>query len=676
MSNFIKFRDAVNAKIKTMEDSKSGLFLSSIDKKLIWECYLGSFVPGSNPVYLINTTHDCNCCKDFIRDLGRAVSIDDDNNIDTCWNIEINDAVYQKVADALHELVVSKHIDTIYKSSSLSLATKSNMGFEGEKSLITFDHFYYKLDNRYTSTTNRGEDMGHAKSDFKVLKRGVTELSLSAIETVIDLIDDNSLYLGEQNATKVKAFKVVYETYHSLHDDKKDNYLWSCVTTVHKSVLTLKNSAIGTLIENITISDDVETSVAKYESIVAPSNYKRPKSIVTEKMIKAAQTKVAELGISNSLQRRHANLDDITINNVIWADAETTAKINNSDVFDDMLSDIPKSLPKRAKEIDLHDFIDTVVPDAKSIELYLDNKHNNNMVTLVAPVFKDAPNILKWSNNFTWSYVGNMTDSSVKERVKSKGGNVDGDIRISLSWFNLDDLDIHMSLPSGRKVYFGNSQAGGFNLDVDMNVSRPVKDAVENICARDLSDIASGNYTVMVHNYHEREGNIDCGFNVEFEVLGELKTFSHHLNPGAGQIIECFTFNYDVNDGVKLVKSNISMSSVSCDIWGLGTKNYHNVGSIMYSPNHWDDNATGNRHVFFMLNDCKNPDSVRGFYNEYLSSELHKDRKVFEVLGNKMKAEPVDKQLSGVGFSTTKRGELFTALVKTESGSSVYNVKL
>lgn len=49
-------------------------------------------------------------------------------------------------------------------------------------------------------------------------------------------------------------------------------------------------------------------------------------------------------------------------------------------------------------------------------------------------------------NNFSWAYTGGITDS-IKERVKQAGGNVDGELRISLSWFNFDDLDLHVIEP-------------------------------------------------------------------------------------------------------------------------------------------------------------------------------------------------------------------------------------
>ena len=79
----------------------------------------------------------------------------------------------------------------------------------------------------------------------------------------------------------------------------------------------------------------------------------------------------------------------------------------------------------------------------------------------------------------------------------------------------------------------------------------------------------------------------------------------------------------------------------------------------MFSPNYWDgQKGIGNRHYFFMVNDCKNDTSPNGFFNEFLKEELMEHKKVFEMIGSKVKVDDSNNQLSGIGFSSTKRNSI------------------
>jgi len=92
------------------------------------------------------------------------------------------------------------------------------------------------------------------------------------------------------------------------------------------------------------------------------------------------------------------------------------------------------------------------------------------------------------------------------------------------------------------------------------------------------------------------------------------------------------------------------------NLWNLSTQKFHPVSTIMYSPNYWDNqHGIGHRHVFFMINDCLNESNPNGFFNEFLHNDLLEHKRIFEALGSKMHVKEDIEQLSGLGFSTTKR---------------------
>lgn len=654
MSNFIEFRKALQERLEMMGDQ---LFVVDIDKDVVWDHYLVSFPEGTNPLYKERTEHDCNCCKQFIRDIGRVVAIKNRKLI-SIWDVEIV-GEYSIVAEALSKLVKNNPIKDVYFHESKKVGVARTHQQLEDGNIKPWEHYHAVLPGACVLTNGSiPTKKAEFRSNFDVLKRSLGELSLDSAETVIELIDQNSLYRGEEHKATLNLFVKTKNTFDKLSEANKDLYCWKTSLEL-KGASKIRNTVIGTLLSDLSEGKPLEASVKSFEAKVAPTNYKRPKALVTPGMIKKAQAKVEELGIQDSLARRHAVTSDLTINNVVFADRTAKQEMN---VFDEMLGDVTANVDslKKVEEIGIESFINDVVPKADTIEMLLEGRHKGNLMSLIAPVHAEAPNILKWDNNFSWTYNGEVTDS-IKERVKAAGGNVEGVLRCSLSWFNSDDLDIHVQEPKGgTHIYYGNKRSlSSGSLDVDMNAggNHNDKDPVENIIWTNKNRMPEGEYKVVINNFSKRN-TTNVGFEVEIEFEGETKTFVYNKEVSDRRDVVVATFNYSRDTGIKIITS-IGDTSRPEDIWDVRTTTYQKVNMIMNSPNHWDDNHSGNKHTFFMLEGCANPDSARGFYNEFLSDTLHDDRKVFEVLGSKMKVPESDEQLSGVGFSSTLRNHAY-----------------
>ena len=658
--DFIKFKTAVAQQFSRM--SKYDLFFTSVSKDVLWDTYLNSFPANTNPIFRERTEHDCSCCRSFVKTIGNVAAIIDGKLV-TIWDAVVGDPAYQAVSDAMSKVVKGEKVDNIFLHTNNSVGTNKNYE-QILEATTTWEHFYLNIPNGRRGEKNfvcTGVEMGprhsESRSSYDVLLRSLNEITTDAIGTVLDLIAQNSLYRGEEQKFAVSSFQKLKGEFDGA--ENKDLFVWSNLSRTPSSICRIRNTAIGTLLCDLSDGVDLDIAVRSFESKVAPANYKRPTALVTRGMVEGAKNKIAELGLTSALERRYATLADLSINDVLFAN-RAAKSVLEKDVFDliETKGRAPKKLDK-VDEISIEKFLRDVVPTADSIEIMFDNAHSGNLVSLITSVDPTATGLFKWGNNFSWSYNGDMADS-VKERVKRAGGNVSGDLCCRLGWYNHDDLDFYMVEPNGYKIYFGNKRAkspSGGQLDVDMNAGGgTTRSPVENIFYENHKTMANGVYRLVVNNFQKREST-DVGFEVEIDFMGSTYNFSYTKALKTGEDVVVAKFKYSRAEGFVLLES-LPCSQSSKTVWDIKTNDFRNVGSIMLSPNFWNEPGIGNKHYFFMLEDCRNDGQARGFYNEFLKEELNPHRKVIEMVGSKMKTEHSDNQLSGLGFSSTQRNEI------------------
>ena len=681
MSDFEKFRDALKYNFDKMAKTSPKMFMVDIDGDELYEFYLDSFPSGENNIYRKRREHDCSACRQFIRNIGAAVTI---NNgiVKSIWDFQTGDPSTQKVCDAMSKLIYSKPISGVYVARERLVGVPSNKEFVNDR-VVTWRHFYVNVPVGYVKRHHETIDgiKGNARAVMTNLKSSLDIFNVEDIETVLELINDGVVYRGDQWVKALNDFLKMKREYDALGDDEKDVYVWekSIRTNADKS---LKNTSIGTLILDIHNGDDIEVALRKYENVTAPANYKRPKAVFTKKMLEDAKKTITELGYLDSLRRRFANIDDITVNDVIYADGDTTRRM--ADDSDDIFAEMAKTATKKgnpkkydnAQEITIEKFIRDVVPTATSIELLFEPRLEKNLVSLIAPVNKDAPSMFKWSNAFSWAYKGNVADSMIRQNVKSAGGNVDGYLRFSIQWNDTDptrnsnnDLDAHCDIRdfAGRRIhhiYYADKcdyhHTHG-RLDVDRTHTDIGVPAVENIYWTKERDLRGHKFNFYVHQFSYRGGN--DGFRAQLEINGEVFDYNYPCRVLQSENIRVADVTVN-NDGSYTIKHYLDNDKLSRQIWGIDTNEFVPVTSIMYSPNYWGENKTGNKHYIFGVCGCINDENPNAWYNEYLRDELVKNHKrVMEALGSKAHVEKADDQISGFGFSSTLR-EKFTVRVK------------
>lgn len=668
---FEYFRDSLIEHFNDMANCDH-LFVVDVPVNELYELYLNSFPDGDNEIYRTNRVHDCSHCRHFIKQFGNVVAIKD-YKIITLWDFDAGS--WQPVVDALSDFVKRYKIVDVFFSKLKRIGVKENFGMVGDEP-IKYNHFYVDLPDKFILQSKVTVETVKAKyRDSKnVFKRSLEEITSDSVDTVLELIDSNTLYRGAENRYILMTFKRLKEKFASLSqlENEKDIFTWYHSVRSGDVLSRIRNHSIGTLLTDISEGVDLDAAVRKYESIMAPANYKRPKAIFSKKMLEDARNTVTELGYIDSLPRRYANIDDITINNVLFANRNATniTTVAN-DVFGELESEVsidPKQF-SRVEEITVQDFIEKVIPSSKEIEVFMENRHVRNLVSMIAPVNRDAKSLFKWNNPLSWAYNGNVT-SSIRQNVKDAGGEVNGALRFSIQWNDStkdnSDLDAHALEPGGAEIYFGSfcgknrrlSPNGG-TLDIDITdpfIQRPGEPSVENIIYRNKSHMTPGKYVFFVNQFAARNSE---GFRAEIEFDNNIYEFEYNYPIPTRQNILVAEVVLD-KSGEFMITEHLKSRPLSKEVWGIRTNKFVPVNCISYSPNYFDDqNGIGHQHLFFFLNGCVNEGNPNGFYNEFLKSELVNGyKRVFEALGSKCKVANTENQLSGIGFSMTERAEL------------------
>lgn len=669
MSNFKKFA-------KQLENQFNGLTESEVyevalaDPLELWNFYLDAFPAGTNEIFRVNREYDGSYDRNVIRQIGHLVTLKD-GVYTSIWDAKDIEYPFNVVAEKIKEFLATKPILGLAAIAERKLGhvkTIETLPEGSDPDHIVWFHFHAESPLRLLTGTVRTAQVASARTNVEMFLTSLLSLKKENINQVLELIEAGSLYKGEEYRRSVNLYNDLRKGYSEASD--KESFLWEVVSK--DASARLKNTLIGTLIDDLN-TKDLENAVKAYESKAAPHNYKRPTALITQGMIKKCIESLRKIGLEDSLERRYAVMSDVNVTDVKWVNNDTSKAMKGSleDLFGSATAKPGKSSKNIVGEIHIDDFMSDVLPTASKLEVLFENRHKGNLVSLTAGVNDDAKNLFKWDNNMAWSYVGDMAASSITERVKSAGGKVEGALRVSLAWHNTDDLDLHCVTPRGTHVHYGNKCD---ILDVDANASNLTTTPVENM-VWDRENLADGIYTFKVHQFSKRN-SADVGFELEVSANGVTHSFTYPNAVASKKnlsVLEITCMNGDITE-VKTVSSRLKGGNAPETLWGIATQDFVEVSTVMLSPNHWGGSAEGHKHFIFAVEGCRNPDSVRGFYNEYLRDDLAEHRKSLEVLGSRTKAPYSEDQISGLGFSAT-RSDVVDIRVTSPQGVKTYKVK-
>ena len=666
---FKELNKAVQVQFEKMSENQTQLFKVEIDKVKIREVFLNNFPEEVRQYY------NCTCCKSFLGRYGNIISYID-GKIVSLWDLDLEtiSGEYHASVIALKEYVHGLPVEGLFLGN-YSLAQKEEKTIGNDilcggysnfsvTHFCEFEHFHFILPKKFVNHASKSNAaiLGAKNTLKQVFEKGLNELKLEALETVIELINENAISAGEQFRFIVEGFYKLKQEYDKSED--KENFCWQKVSNSAESILAIKSSVIGSLLEDLSSNEsatnNLDIAIRKFDAKMG--FYKRPlTTVLATSTVKKGKEALENMGYSNSLTAVPALESDIPVTKVLFKDNERPIIRTIWDEIPTVGSINPSA---NVPEMPIKDFIEKVVPGLSGMEVLFTREHKTNLVTLLKQEDTASKNLCNWDNPFRWAFTGDVA-TGIKERVKAAGGNIEAVLRCSLEWNtngekentrNSIDFDLYAREPDNTKIHFGLNRKGlspgmttmSGQLDVDNRF--PGKEvAIENITWIDKKKMKDGTYEFWVNNYEGRVSN--GGFNLQIEFDGQQYNFAYNKNLKPKEDVK--VAKVTLSNGIFTLNSMMeNKSPVKEKKWNLTTGDFHKVKMMSYSPNFWGTN-TGNKLTMFFLENCISDEEMRPFFNEFLPAELREHRKVLELVGKKMKSINDTHQLSGIGFDSS-----------------------
>ena len=386
------------------------LFWSKLTGKEVWDLYITSF--KDDPIFRDpeSSTHNCNLCGNFIRRYGNIVAIGENLQIMTIWDVVVP-AEYEPSFTAISKSLSLAPIQDVFletynelnalpyekcstHNESFRLGIDKNVkqytrkeadkfGKVNTKDLYTFHHLHLDLPKTFVDFSGKSAEaiMGYFRDDKNVFQRAMETISTDTLLLVQDLINQGSLLDGTAHLHKIAVILPLKQAYDNIPASLRDNWCW--VQSYKFQYVKFRNELIGTLCSELSEGLEINEACQNWNKRVDPANYMKATAPITTKQIAEAQKFVEDNGYADSFARRMATIEDIKATEILHSNVGTD-KVKNVSVFDKVKATSTRHKRNEfdgVEEVGIEKFMKDILPGCTSIHVYLENRHEGNLVS-------------------------------------------------------------------------------------------------------------------------------------------------------------------------------------------------------------------------------------------------------------------------------------------------------
>lgn len=442
------------------------LFTTAASGSTLYELFLSALPADRRQHY------NCHNCRRFFERYGNLVTINEKGEQRAvAWNHRAVPEFFRGAVAVVEAAVEKSNVDGVFVSSDPVWGVPENR--DGKRNL-SWSHISVTppKERVYRGVVKTaGQIEAERRVDFNLIREALKDYSIETAREARKLLVSGNLYRPEKHVPMAEWLVNLHETVKAAANGRAErNVVWRAIATAPTGYAHLRSSGVfGTLLDDVKAGLPFDTISRKWSEKLDPLAYRRTQAAPTRGNIEEAEKIVAKLGIAESLKRRFAQIEDLTL---LWrptARAEEPVG-GGGGVFGHLRAKdegpAQKEIATPPTKITWEKFRRTVLPSAEEIEVHVP-MYSGQFVAFVTAANPEAPPIVQYDlpeqrNPVTWYFrSGKQRASSWNVTagwVKSTG------VVLKPSMWNDENKFAHM----GRSVTFlvdgmrdTNHRAGG-----------------------------------------------------------------------------------------------------------------------------------------------------------------------------------------------------------------------
>lgn len=362
LPNQTTFRDMNEQLNEAFTASTSPLFRVAA-KADLFDVFLDAMDP------ILRQSHNCSCCKSFLRRYGNLVTIEDGRPRSALFNFEA-EGIYAAPIAKLREAVESGKISSPFVGHLSSWGTAEKGGF---------DHFCL----HQAPFTGKGWQVQAKRiQDMQTLSHALRDFPSDLVASAIALARSGALSRGEKFIAPLEFLNRAREA------DRLTRM--NLVATAPVGWCSPRSQVIGALLQDLKAG--LPDAAARFNSKLGGLDYQRPKAAPSAGSVAVAERLFDELGLAPALARRFALFEEIP--EFVWK-PEVAGKEAGRGLFSDLLPEAKiADMQLASVKMSWTKFARDILPSTSSMQLLI--PHLGDFVACVTG--PEEPPLFKWSH--------------------------------------------------------------------------------------------------------------------------------------------------------------------------------------------------------------------------------------------------------------------------------------